>query len=70
MTTNSSPDLGNIFSGDITVIESITIVDPSTLWNGEILNLLFLNGSTSGTIASSKSSNSGGSETLGGTFSF
>lgn len=71
MTVVGSPDqdLFSITGGSIFLI-SATIVDPSTEWNSETLNLLFQNGSISGNINSTKASNSGGTETLGGTFSF
>jgi hypothetical protein len=62
-------DLFSITGGSIFLIAA-TIVDPSTEWNSETLNLLFQNGSISGNINSTKGSNTGGTQTLGGTFSF
>ena len=71
MTAVGSPDqdLFSITGGSIFLIAA-TIVDPSTQWNSETLNLLFQNGSISGNINSTKGSNTGGTQTLGGTFSF
>tara|TARA_B100001093_G_C26775643_1_gene992210 strand:+ start:1086 stop:1649 length:564 start_codon:yes stop_codon:yes gene_type:complete len=71
MTAEGNPDQ-NLFSttGGSSFLIAATVVDPSTQWNSETLNLLFQNGSTSGNINSTKASNSGGTQTLGGTFSF
>jgi hypothetical protein len=71
MKVTSQPDLNSTStSNGNTRVNLASIKEPSVRWDGEQINLLFINGSESGNINSTKFSNSGGSKTLGGTFSF